>query len=135
MHGFGGLANSFLSSPLWQPLSKLSYSAYIFHMFIKSFNGGITRTNTYFSDYQMMLRFWSDFGFTLLLAFLMYILIEEPFGNLQSHLLQTRKSSSKSEGDARLKTTVFEGPTNELAPGPNKEETPATCYTGVGSRT
>lgn len=54
MHGYGGLANSFLSSPLWQPLSKLSYSAYIFHMFMESLNAGITRTNTYFSDYQVV---------------------------------------------------------------------------------
>lgn len=54
MHGYGGLANSLLSSPLWQPLSRLSYSAYIFHMFIESLNGGITHTSTYFSDYQVV---------------------------------------------------------------------------------
>ncbi|EDW37589.1 GL10441 [Drosophila persimilis] len=33
MQGHGGLADSFLSSPLWQPLSRLSYSVYIWHMF------------------------------------------------------------------------------------------------------
>jgi len=54
MQGYGGLANSFLSSPLWQPMSKLSYSAYIFHMFMESLNAGLTRTNTYFSDYQVV---------------------------------------------------------------------------------
>ncbi|XP_043863221.1 nose resistant to fluoxetine protein 6-like isoform X1 [Drosophila mojavensis] len=36
---YGGLANSFLSCPLWQPLSKISYSAYIFHVFIQQING------------------------------------------------------------------------------------------------
>ncbi|EDW56172.1 GM22968 [Drosophila sechellia] len=91
MHGYGGLANSFLSSPLWQPLSKLSYSAYIFHMFMESLNAGITRTNTYFSDYQVMLRFWGDFGFTMLLAFAVYILIEAPFGNLEGLLLPAKR--------------------------------------------
>ncbi|XP_026849662.1 nose resistant to fluoxetine protein 6 [Drosophila persimilis] len=114
IHGYGGPANSFLSSPLWQPLSKLSYSAYIFHMVIESLNAGITRTNTYFSDYQMMLRFWSDFAFTVLLAFLMHILIEAPLGSLQSHLLQTRKPSPKPEEAA----TVPEGPTTKTAPDP-----------------
>ncbi|EDW25183.1 GL24551 [Drosophila persimilis] len=33
MQGYGGLADSFLSSPLWQPLSRLSYSVYIWNMF------------------------------------------------------------------------------------------------------
>ncbi|XP_034654274.1 LOW QUALITY PROTEIN: uncharacterized protein LOC117892263 [Drosophila subobscura] len=104
MHGYGGLANSFLASPLWQPLSKLSYSAYIFHMFIESLNGGITRTNTFFSDYQVMLRFWGDFGFTLLLAFFVYILIEAPFGNLESLLLSTHRTKKNLDLDAQQKT-------------------------------
>lgn len=53
-YGYGGLANSFLSSPMWQPLSKLSYCAYIVHFFVEQFNAVITHTNTYFSDYQVV---------------------------------------------------------------------------------
>ncbi|EDV92469.1 GH24037 [Drosophila grimshawi] len=90
-YGYGGLANSFLSSPLWQPLSKLSYGAYIWHVFIESLNAGIGRTNTYFSDYQVMLRFWHDFGLTLLLAYLMYILVEAPFAGLEMLLLPAQR--------------------------------------------
>ncbi|XP_016949365.1 nose resistant to fluoxetine protein 6 [Drosophila biarmipes] len=91
--GYGGLANSFLSSPLWQPMSKLSYCAYIFHMFIEGLNGGITHTSTYFSDYQVMLQFWSDFGFTMLFSYLMHILIEAPLAGLQGLLLPTKRPS------------------------------------------
>ncbi|EDV92468.1 GH24038 [Drosophila grimshawi] len=90
-YGYGGLANSFLSSPLWQPLSKLSFCVYIWHLFIVDFNAGIGRTNTYFSDYQVMLRFWHDFGLTLLLAYLMYILVEAPFAALEMLLLPARR--------------------------------------------
>jgi len=54
MQGYGGLANSFLSSPLWQPLSRLSYSVYIWHVFVQEINTRITRTNLYLSDYQMV---------------------------------------------------------------------------------
>ncbi|BFF99902.1 nose resistant to fluoxetine protein 6 [Drosophila madeirensis] len=119
MHGYGGLANSFLASPLWQPLSKLSYSAYIFHMFIDSLNGGITRTNTFFSDYQVMLRFWGDFGFTLLLAFFVYILIEAPFGNLESLLLPTHRTKKKLDLDAQQKTVeAIEAPATDSPPAP-----------------
>ncbi|XP_017110764.1 nose resistant to fluoxetine protein 6 [Drosophila elegans] len=108
MHGYGGLANGFLSSPLWQPLSKLSYSAYIFHMFIESLNGGMTRTSTYFSDYQMMLRFWSDFGFTLLFSYLMHILIEAPFASLEGLLLPTNKPNPPPAMESKIEPKVAE---------------------------
>nr|XP_032296495.1 O-acyltransferase like protein-like [Drosophila virilis] len=53
MQGYG-MADSFLSSPLWQPLSKLSYSAYVWHIMIQEINGRRVQTNTYFSNYEMV---------------------------------------------------------------------------------
>ncbi|XP_037729593.1 nose resistant to fluoxetine protein 6 [Drosophila subpulchrella] len=91
MKGYGGLANSFLSSPLWQPLSKLSFCTYMGHLVIQNLNGGRTRVNTYFSNYDIMLRFWQDFGFSVLLAYVMYILIEAPCGGVESLLLPNRR--------------------------------------------
>ncbi|XP_017001494.2 nose resistant to fluoxetine protein 6 [Drosophila takahashii] len=92
MQGYGGLANSFLSSPLWQPLSRLSYSVYMWHMFFQEVNGRSMRTNSYFSDYRTMLNFWSTFGITLCFAFAMHLLIEAPFGGLDHFLGPKRKS-------------------------------------------
>ncbi|XP_017003600.2 nose resistant to fluoxetine protein 6-like [Drosophila takahashii] len=91
MQGYGGLANSFLCSPLWQPLSKLSFCTYMGHLVIQNLNGGRTRVNTYFSNYDIMLRFWQDFGFSVLLAYVMYILIEAPCGGLESLILPNRR--------------------------------------------
>lgn len=54
MNGYGGLANSFLSSPLWQPLSRLSYSVYMWHMFFQEINIRSMRTNSYFSNYTIV---------------------------------------------------------------------------------
>lgn len=71
MNGYGYLADSFLSSPLWQPMSRLSYAAYIYHMFIESLNGGITRTSTYFSDYHVVnWMSFSDMSFSDMSTFL-----------------------------------------------------------------
>ncbi|XP_016949726.1 nose resistant to fluoxetine protein 6 [Drosophila biarmipes] len=86
MQGYGGPANSFLSSPLWQPLSRLSYSMYIWHMFVQEVNSRSVRTNTYFSNYSMMKHFWHDFGFTALMAYLLYLIIEAPLGGFDSLL-------------------------------------------------
>ncbi|EDW66331.2 uncharacterized protein Dvir_GJ15968 [Drosophila virilis] len=91
MQGYGGMADSFLSSPLWQPLSKLSYSAYVWHIMIQEINGRRVQTNTYFSNYEMMLKFWADFGFTLLTAYFMYIIIEAPLSGLESLMLPSPK--------------------------------------------
>uniref|UniRef100_B3P8H1 GG12421 n=1 Tax=Drosophila erecta TaxID=7220 RepID=B3P8H1_DROER len=78
MQGYGGLANSFLSTPLWQPLSRLSYSVYIWHMFVQEVNSRNVRTNTYFSNYFVMQRFFYDLGFTVLMSYISYLIIEAP---------------------------------------------------------
>ncbi|XP_017145314.1 nose resistant to fluoxetine protein 6-like [Drosophila miranda] len=96
MQGHGGLADSFLSSPLWQPLSRLSYSVYIWHMFTLEVNSRILRTNTYFSNYNFMLSFWSVIGITILMSYVLYVIIEAPFGGLDS-LLRTREPQAPSE--------------------------------------
>ncbi|XP_017083961.2 nose resistant to fluoxetine protein 6-like [Drosophila eugracilis] len=93
MQGYGGLANSFLSSPLWQPLSRLSYSVYIWHMFIVEVNCKNVRTSTYFSDYTAMLKFWSDFGFTVIMSYVFYLIIEGPLAGFDS-LLKTKNKPS-----------------------------------------
>ncbi|XP_034653957.1 nose resistant to fluoxetine protein 6 [Drosophila subobscura] len=95
MQGHGGLANSFLSSPLWQPLSKLSYSAYIWHVFIMEVNHRRIRSNSHFTNFDMMLAFWATFGFTLLMSYTFYIVIEAPLAGLESLLLPTRKPNLK----------------------------------------
>ncbi|XP_030378335.1 nose resistant to fluoxetine protein 6-like [Scaptodrosophila lebanonensis] len=106
MHGYGGLANSFLSSPMWQPLSKLSYCAYIWHIFVTESNWGRMRTNSYFSDYDLMLRFWADFGFTVLMAYLMYNLVEAPFGSLEGLLLPSGRPRSPPIAPVEAKVAV-----------------------------
>ncbi|XP_022209523.2 nose resistant to fluoxetine protein 6-like isoform X1 [Drosophila obscura] len=92
MQGYGGLADSFLSSPLWQPLSRLSYSVYIWHLFIQEVNSRNVRTNTYFSNYNLMLNFWCDFGFTLLMSYVLYIIIEAPLAGFDSLLVPRAKT-------------------------------------------
>ncbi|XP_043653156.1 nose resistant to fluoxetine protein 6-like [Drosophila teissieri] len=92
MNGYGGLANSFLSSPLWQPLSRLSFSVYMWHMFFQEINIRSMRTNSYFSNYTIMLNFWSTFGFAVLFAYVMYLVIEAPFGGLDYFLRPRQKT-------------------------------------------
>ncbi|XP_020803371.1 O-acyltransferase like protein-like [Drosophila serrata] len=123
VQGYGGLANSFLSSPLWQPLSRLSYSAYVWHIFIQEVNHRRVRSNTYFSDYDVMCSFWATFGFTLVMSYVMYIAVEGPLGGLEGLLLPSRRSPVKQvPSPAQAKTEEF--PEEQKEP-----ELPEFCQT------
>ncbi|XP_017145916.1 nose resistant to fluoxetine protein 6 isoform X1 [Drosophila miranda] len=95
MQGHGGLANSFLSSPLWQPLSRLSYSAYIWHVFIGEVSHRRIRTPLHFTNFDTMLSFWSTFGFTLLISYAFYIMIEVPMTGFEAFILRPRKPTAQ----------------------------------------
>ncbi|XP_026847265.1 nose resistant to fluoxetine protein 6 isoform X1 [Drosophila persimilis] len=122
MQGHGGLANSFLSSPLWQPLSRLSYSVYIWHLFVQEVNSRSVRTNTYFSDYNLMLKFWSDFGITILMSYLLYIVIEAPFGGLDNLLRSREKSVLKPQAPSEQKQSSVDVQQDQLNDGRNLVE-------------
>ncbi|KAH8347531.1 hypothetical protein KR059_012045, partial [Drosophila kikkawai] len=96
MQGYGGLANSFLSSPLWQPLSRLSFSVYMWHILFLEINAKSARTISYFSDYSQMCKFWSCFGFTVLLSYVMYLIIEAPFAGFDN-FIRPRNMESKTK--------------------------------------
>lgn len=49
-HGYGGPVNWFLSHPLWQPLSRLSYSIYLVHFPVIIATTGSMKTPPYFSE-------------------------------------------------------------------------------------
>lgn len=51
-HGYGGVVNSFLSNPLWQPFARLSFTMYLSHMLVMSVIDGNAQTSSYFSDFQ-----------------------------------------------------------------------------------
>ncbi|KAH8247743.1 hypothetical protein KR038_009248 [Drosophila bunnanda] len=121
MQGYGGLANSFLSSPLWQPLSRLSYSVYMWHMFIQEINVRSVRTNSYFSDYRVMLAFWSSFGLTLVLSYFMHLIIEAPFSGLDVFLRPKPKVSAA----IREESDVVKAQQNEIEESVPPNKTPA----------
>ncbi|KAH8356381.1 hypothetical protein KR084_009550 [Drosophila pseudotakahashii] len=124
MQGYGGLANSFLSSPLWQPLSRLSYSMYIWHMFVQEVNSRNVRTNTYFSTYSMMEHFWYDLGFTALMSYVLYLLVEAPLCGFDSLLRPQRNSpavdqpkliTNQSDGETRKPEDLNETESKPMA--------------------
>lgn len=48
--GYGGPVNTFLASPLWQPLARVSYTLYIVHMPLLLVFTASARRSVYFSE-------------------------------------------------------------------------------------
>lgn len=61
VHGHGGLINSFLSHPLWQPLSRLSYSIYLLHLVVMMVTTASMKTPLYFSELNAVSVFRCNF--------------------------------------------------------------------------
>lgn len=51
-HGYGGVVNSFLSNPVWQPLSRLSYAMYISHMTVMAVINGKHQNRNQFLKFR-----------------------------------------------------------------------------------
>ncbi|XP_055910867.1 nose resistant to fluoxetine protein 6-like, partial [Eupeodes corollae] len=94
--GYGGLVNSILSHPFWQPLGRLTYCMYLVHMAVQEINFGISRTDVYFSDYFMFLQFWSTFGITLLSAIVLSLSFEAPILVIEKAIFGKRNTKSDS---------------------------------------
>lgn len=49
-HNYGGLVNAFLSHPLWQPFSRISYSTYLLHYPVMIARMSNLTPSSYFSE-------------------------------------------------------------------------------------
>lgn len=54
--GYGGPVNWFLSLPMWQPISRVSYSLYLTHFLVLMGMTSSARTTLYFSDLNAVLN-------------------------------------------------------------------------------
>lgn len=54
--GRAGAINTLLSWSFWQPISKLSYCLYLWHLLVETLNIGRIRTSQHFSNYDAVSR-------------------------------------------------------------------------------
>lgn len=53
-HGYGGVVNDFLSHPVWQIISKLSFCMYMSHLMVQFVIFGNVQTSLYFSNFEIV---------------------------------------------------------------------------------
>ncbi|XP_055913297.1 nose resistant to fluoxetine protein 6-like [Eupeodes corollae] len=95
--GFGGIIDSILSHPFWQPLGRLTYSLYLYHMFVFRINFGTMRTSMFFSTYNEFLYFWSGLGVSLMVAIVISLAFESPVLVLEKFIFGNGNSKKKQQ--------------------------------------
>ncbi|KAL5284195.1 hypothetical protein ACFFRR_006458 [Megaselia abdita] len=93
-HGYGGVVNSFLANPLWQPLARISFTMFLVHMLVMGVIDGNGRTSTHFSDFDSILLFWSHFGITVLVSIVLVLAVESPLIGFERILLVSKKEEN-----------------------------------------
>ncbi|KAH8416364.1 hypothetical protein KR222_000737 [Zaprionus bogoriensis] len=92
-NGHGGLINDFLSWSFFTGFSRLCYCMYVIHRIVQLVNAARLQTDTHFSDYDAILRWWHDFGITLTLSIFATLAFEAPILGIEKAIFG--KGSSK----------------------------------------
>jgi peptidoglycan/LPS O-acetylase OafA/YrhL len=92
-HQTGGLIRWFLNLNLWQPLSKIGLSIYIFHFIYLDWTGYNIWEKSSFGMWFSFLLHMSDIVVTTILGAILYLFVEAPTGRILA-LMWPKKSGN-----------------------------------------
>lgn len=102
-----GLIKWFLSHPLWQPLSKLTLSTYIFHMvYLETLTLNI-QESAYYNTVWIFHIIVGDIVICNILGLIAYLFVEAPASNLMKYFMRSEnkvsyKTCASSESECLL---------------------------------
>ncbi|OQR70047.1 nose resistant to fluoxetine protein 6-like [Tropilaelaps mercedesae] len=100
-----GRANTitrFLSTPVFVPLSRLTFGAFLVHVPLYFIEYAIARERIFYHSVNMISRSFSCMVWSLIIAYFLYLLVEAPLGRLEKLFLQRerlRKASQANQND------------------------------------
>ncbi|KAH8308550.1 hypothetical protein KR044_009133 [Drosophila immigrans] len=121
-NGHGGLINDFLSWGFFTGFSRLCYCMYVLHRIVQLVNAARLQTDTHFSDYDAILRWWHDFGITLTLSIFATLAFEAPILGIEKAIFGRGDSKPAPKKTAPVEQT-------KAAAEPLQEPVPAAADT------
>ena len=98
--GYGGVVNSFLSWPGWEPLVKLSYGVALCHILVFCYVVGTLQSGLKYTDtlYAMIALFTIvlSYGVSVIIA----VFVEQPIFNVLSLYFKSAEKEARSKKDA-----------------------------------
>jgi len=91
--GNGGLVDSLLSLPVWVPLSRLTYAAYLIHPMIQGGYGMSRATPFYIDDMNYILVFLAFLVAVYACSFIVSLVLEAPVMGIEKVLFNKEKRS------------------------------------------
>ena len=113
--GRGGPVTAFLSWSFFNPLSNLSFLAYLVHPILMLFHTGRIRERIYFGHYELVNIFVSRLVFSFILAYMVHVLIEVPFSGLETYIFPKKSKKSPLSPDKFTISTQRKGQVDSSA--------------------
>lgn len=98
------IISTFIRSKFWEPLAKLSYGIYLWHIIVIQVRVNSTTSYPSYSRWAVTVNFISLFMLATLFAYFSYILVEKPCMNLEGAFMKWLKIRF-AHGHAIKKTT------------------------------
>ncbi|KAL9873749.1 nose resistant to fluoxetine protein 6-like [Glossina fuscipes fuscipes] len=112
-NGHGGLINDFLSWSFFTAFSRLTYCMYVIHRIVQLVNAARLQTDTHFSDYDAIMRWWHDFGLTLCASIFATLAFESPILGIEKAIFGSG-SKKRDQTMKKVNTVASTDPiTNE----------------------
>ncbi|EDW07850.1 nose resistant to fluoxetine protein 6 [Drosophila mojavensis] len=124
-NGHGGLINDFLSWSFFTGFSRLCYCMYVIHRIVQLVNAARLQTDTHFSDYDAILRWWHDFGITLTLSIFATLAFEAPILGIEKAIFgrgDAKPAPKKPAAVESEKTAPIIEQSADIAPATNGAE-------------
>lgn len=96
-HKLGGPIDTFLSLPMWQPLSRLSYAIYIVHFPLLTLINSTKKTPSYFSEVTVNQNFISIFVLSTFIAIPMTLAFELPINAINRLITGSNTKHNSNE--------------------------------------
>lgn len=109
VHKSGGPVDWFLSHPLWQPISRISFATYLVHFPLILVLMIPTKTSLYFSELSAFHFFIGNYVLSLWVAFIATLAFESPVFILEKMLFNSKKNSelvNKTEPNERFNNNM-----------------------------
>ncbi|XP_031342911.1 O-acyltransferase like protein-like [Photinus pyralis] len=97
-NGYAGPVNWFLSLPIFEVLSRFTYTLYIVHFIVIFVLTSQMRTTVPFSNLEAMHQVWGDFAFTFFVATLVTLAFELPMIEIEKIIFAKKKNELTDGG-------------------------------------
>ncbi|KAK8751337.1 hypothetical protein OTU49_014264 [Cherax quadricarinatus] len=98
-NGYGGLVNEFLSHPVWQPLSRLTFTLYLVALTLQNLISYNSKIPYYFTHLNKVIETVGALVISGLLASVVYLTVEAPIIGLERCLLTPPDRTRKTPED------------------------------------